>query len=157
MGIQTLKKRVINNVRRILYTFLLVICVLVMTSCEVGSNKETAAVEDTIRGYVAAFNDEDFDKCLTYFTDYEDREDALAFLSFMRDLSGPLELKKIGDTTIVPVAVPGDRRTATASVTFSLAGEDNTDLMQLKEVEGYWKIVWEHASTPVATPPPAIQ
>jgi len=65
----------------------------------------------------------------------------------MRGLSGELVLKEIKDIEIHPVAVPRGSRTATASVTFTFIDEDGTDQMQLKEVDGSWKIVWEQAQT----------
>lgn len=116
---------------------------LSIVSCGGGKADDTAVIEDTIGGYVTTYNDEDFIQCLTYFTDYEDKEDALAFLSFMRSLSGKLELKKIEDIAISPPAVPGSGQTATASVTFTITGEESTDQMQLKKVDGLWKIIWE--------------
>jgi hypothetical protein len=126
------------------------------------SKDEAATIEDTIRGYVVTFNAENFDKCLTYFTDYEDKEDALVFLSFIRSLSGPLELLEIKDIVIFPPAVPGSSHTATATVTFTITGEESTDQIQLKKVNDQWKIVWEQeqegtTEEPAATPPPAIR
>lgn len=134
------------NMRRLGLYLLLALTLLLVASCEREVTDE-AAIENTIRGYVETFNAEDFDKCLTYFTDYEDKEDALAFLSFTRSLSGPLELREVKDITIVPVAVPGGSRTATATVTFTMLGEESTDLMQLKEVDGLWKIIWEQGGS----------
>ena len=94
--------------KRILLVCLLVVGLLLMASCGGGYSREATdatAIEDTIRGYFTTFNAEDFDKCLTYFTDYEDKEDALAFLSFIRSLSVPLELREIKDIAIFPPAV----------------------------------------------------
>jgi ketosteroid isomerase-like protein len=119
-------------------------------------------IEDTIRGYIAAYNAEDFTTCLTYFTDYGDEEDALAFLSFIRNLSGPLELREIKDITIFPPLappavyppnVPRIGQTATATVVFTIGGVEGTDQLQLKEVNDKWKIVWEQE---IVTEKPAI-
>jgi hypothetical protein len=51
---------------------------LAMASCGGGSSREATAIEDTIRGYLTTFNAGDFTQCLTYFTGYEDEDDALA-------------------------------------------------------------------------------
>jgi len=131
--------------KRIILVCLLVAGLLLAASCRGGSNGEATAsmvIEDTIRGYVTTFNAEDFDKCLTYFTDYGDEEDALAFLSYMKGISGSLELQEIKDIGIVPVAVPGGSRTATATIIFTISGKEGTDQIRLKEVDGDWKIIW---------------
>ena len=123
-----------------------------MVSCGGGTTKDVTAIEETIRGYVTTFNAEDFDKCLTYFTDYEDKEDALAFLSYMRNLSGPLELREVKDIAIFPPAVPGSSQTATAAVSFTtIMGEEGTDQIGLKKVDSKWKIVWDKATTTKGT------
>jgi hypothetical protein len=148
--------------KRFLFLGWLIAGLLLTASCG-GDSKESSdesAIEDIIKEYVAMYNDEDFDNYLNCFTGYEDKEDALAFLSFTRSFSGELELKEIKDITIVPVAVPGGNRTATASVTFIMSGEEGTDLMQLEEVDSSWKITWEqegNTGEPAATPPPATR
>ena len=108
-----------------------------------GADGDEKDIENTIRGYITTFNDRDYDECLNYFTSYEDEEDALAYLSYMRDLSGELELREVKDIAIVPTSVPGSGPTATATVVFTVAGEEGTDQMQLTQVDGQWKIVWE--------------
>ena len=60
-----------------------------MASCGEETNGQARAIETTITGYVTTHNEGDFAQCLSYFTDYEDEDDALAFMSFMRSLSGP--------------------------------------------------------------------
>jgi uncharacterized protein YcfL len=126
----------------------MVLAALLSVSCSSGEeNGDSAAIEDTIRGYVNTYNSEDFVQCLTYFTGYDDEEDALAFLSYMRNLSGEMELKKVKD---VSVSTP---TTATATVMFTMLGEDSTDQMQIRKVGGQWKILWEEES-PFPTPTP---
>ena len=131
----------------------LVICMLLIGLLRVAGYRgwptsEAAAIEDTIRGYVTTFNAEDFDKCLTYFADYGDKEDALAFLSFIRSLSGPLELREIKDIAIFPPDQPGNSQTATATVIFIITGEEGIDQIRLKEINGKWKIIWEQQGAP---------
>jgi len=64
--------------RRRLLVCMMVVGLLAMASCGGGSSREATAIEDTIRGYLAAYNAEEFGTCLTYFTGYEDEDDALA-------------------------------------------------------------------------------
>jgi len=130
------------KLKRLLLAVLLLVTLLIGCGRD-ASTREAAAIEDTIKGYVTTFNAEDFDKCLTYFTDYGDEEDALAFLSFIRSLSGPLELREIRDTAIFPPAVPGSGQTATATVTAAILGEESTDYIRLKKIDDHWKIIWE--------------
>ena len=126
----------------------MVLAALFSVSCSSGEeNGDSAAIEGTIRGYVNTYNAEDFVQCLTYFTGYDDEEDARAFLSYMRNLSGEMELKKVKD---VSVSTP---TTATATVMFTMLGENSTDQMHMMKVGGEWKIVWEEES-PAPTPTP---
>ena len=97
---------------------------------------EHSAIEDTIRGYVETYNAQDYAQCLTYFTDYGDEADAVGALEFFRSLSGELEYRQIKD-----IAISG--QIATATVVFVIGGEEATDQMQLKKVNGKWKIIWK--------------
>jgi hypothetical protein len=124
-----------------------ILLVAVCAGCGGGnSNPEAAAIEETIRGYVRTYNAGDFAQCLTHFTGYADEKDALAFLSFMRNLSGELELQQVKDMAIVPPAVPGSGPTATVTVVFKIAGEESTDQIELRQVDGQWKVVWAEES-----------
>ena len=126
---------------------MLVAALLPVAACNGGgSNSSAAAIEDTIRGYVTTYNAADFAQCLTYFTDYGDESDALGALAFFRSLSGELEYRKIKD-----IAITG--QTATVSVVFVIEGEEGTDQMSLKKVNGKWKILWEQSELP---PPETI-
>ena len=126
---------------------LIVVCLLMAVlsaSCGGGGgdgdgnwDSEVAAIEDTIRGYVETYNAQDYPQCLTYFTEYGDEGDALAALAFLRGLSGELEYREIKDITI------SGTNTATVMVVFVIGGEEGSDELQLKKVEGDWKIVWE--------------
>jgi hypothetical protein len=120
--------------KRVLLIFILVLGLSTACGGE-SANGERVAIEDTIRGYVTTWNAQDFAQCLTYFTGYGDEEEALAALSYMRGLSGELELREIGDIAIT-------NQTATATVVFTISGEEGTDELQLKKVDGHWKIVW---------------
>jgi len=121
--------------KRVLLIFTLVLGL--STACGgKATGSEHAAIEDTIRGYVETYNARDYAQCLTYFTDYGDEGDALGALAFFRGLSGELEYRKIKD-----IAITG--QTATVSVVFVIGGEEGTDQMPLKKVNGKWKIIWE--------------
>ena len=126
--------------KRILVVCMLVVWLLLMASCGDGTSRAATAataIEDTIRGYVTTFNAGDFTQCLTYFTDHGDEGDALAFLSYMRSLSGPLELRETKD---IACATP---QIAIATVVFTIVGEESTDQIRLKKVDAKWKIIWE--------------
>ncbi len=123
--------------------FLIVLCIvavlLPVAACgkgDTGAKGDAAAIEDTLKGYVTTYNAGNFAKCLTYFTDYGDEDDALALLSFLRSMSGKLVLKEVRHISI-------SDQTATATVVFTIGGEEGTDQMQLRKVQGKWKIVWE--------------
>lgn len=124
-----------------LYLFLAL--ALLLVACCGQETTDEAVIEDTIRGYVETFNAGDFTQCLSYFTGYGDEEDALAFLAYIRGLSGPLELREVKDIAIFPVAVPGGSPTATVTVIFTITGEESTDQIRLEKIDDHWKIVWE--------------
>ena len=124
--------------QRILSVLVVVLAVLLavgtLVACGEGVNDERA-IEDTIEGYVETYNSQDFVQCLTYFSDYGNEADALAFLAYMRSISGELELVEVKDILI-------SYTTASATVVFIIAGEESTDQMQLRHVNSKWKIVW---------------
>jgi len=124
--------------QRILSVLVVVLAVLLavgtLVACGEGVNDERA-IEDTIEGYVETYNSQDFVQCLTYFSDYGNEADALAFLAYMRSISGELELVEVKDILI-------SYTTASATVVFIIAGEESTDQMQLRQVNSKWKIVW---------------
>ena len=97
---------------------------------------DRAAIGDTIKGYISSYNASNFEECITYFTDYGDKEDAISELTFFRSLSGELGYRKVKDIVI-------SGQTATVSVVFTIGGEEGTDMMQLRKVDGKWKIIWE--------------
>jgi hypothetical protein len=141
----------IKSILGLTLAFAIVLTALFCASCSSGEDSgESAAIESTIRGYVTTFNTGDFTQCLTYFTGYDNEEDALVFLSYMRNLSGEMDLKKVHD---VSISTP---TTATATVIFTMLGEEGTDQMQMKKIGNQWKILWEEESqVPTPTPEPA--
>ena len=138
----------VKSVLGLTFAFAMVLAALSCGSCSCGEESgESAAIEGTIRGYFTTFNAGDFTQCLTYFTGYEDEEDARAFLSYIRNLSGEVELHEVKDVSI------SSPTTATATVIATMLGEEGTDQMQMRKVNGEWKIMWEE-ETPVPTPTP---
>jgi len=109
-------------------------------ACSGGSNAnpDKAAIEQVIRGYVSSYNASNFEETLTYFTGFSDSQDALAYLAYLREQSGPLELVNFDPDSI---SVIGD--TARVPVDFIIMGEQGSQWLNLsKEVDG-WKILWE--------------
>lgn len=140
----------VKSVLVLVFAFTMVLAALLSASCSCGEESgDSAAIEGTIRGYITTFNAGDFNQCLTYFTGYDDEEDALAFLSYMRNLSGEMEMKKVQDVSI------SSPTTATATVIFTMLGEEGTDQMQMRKVDSEWKILWEEeGQVPTPTPEP---
>ena len=124
--------------QKILSVLVVVLAVLLavgtLVACGEGVNDERA-IEDTIEGYVETYNSQDFVQCLTYFSDYGNEADALAFLAYMRSISSELELVEVKDILV-------SYTTASATVVFIISGEESTDQMQLRQVNSKWKIVW---------------
>lgn len=120
----------------------------VLVACG-GDAADRAAIEDTIRGYIASYNASNFDETLTYFTGYDDGQDALSFLAFVRPLSGELTLVDFDREAIafVAPAVPGGA-TAKVPVEFIIQGDRGSQMLNLKKEEGKWKILWEQESLP---------
>ena len=125
--------------KRFLIVLAMLAVLLSVAACSSGGTGDTEAIKDTIEGYVTAYNAGDFAKCLTYFTDFGEEDDALAFLSSLRDMSGELTLQEVKD-----ISVSGQM--ATAKVVFTVGSEQGTDEMQLKKVQGQWRILWEQES-----------
>jgi hypothetical protein len=105
-------------------------------ACGGSANGDKWAIEQTIRGYFSTYNACNYEECLTYFTDYGDKEDALSQLAAFRGLSGELTLVRIGGITI-------ENSTATAEVIGTMHGQTDSQSMTLRREGGRWKILWE--------------
>lgn len=122
-------------------------------NCSSGEDNESAdraAVEATIKGYISSYNASDFEECITYFTDYSDEEEAKSALAYFRDLSGELFIRTMSadDPPMLAINIL-EIDESIASVEIELAayaGSDQSigsDEVDLKKVNGQWKISWE--------------
>ena len=99
--------------------------------------QDKEAIGEVIRNYVSSYNAESFEETLSYFTGYADRQDALAYLAFLRSQSGNLTLVNFDRDSI---SVTGN--TAKVPVEFIILGEQGSQWLNLKK-ENSWKILWE--------------
>ena len=115
--------------------------VLLLGAFVVGCAKsDEQAVEDSIRGMIAAYNAEDYDKCMTYLDGVTDGEEAeiKAGLAMVHGFIGEITIDKIENVTV-------NGSTATAKVTFKMGEETDTSEMTLTKVDGKWKMGVEDA------------
>jgi ketosteroid isomerase-like protein len=120
----------------------LLLCVLLLV---VGSmlgvacaKSDSAQIEDVVNDFAAAWNAEDFDKCLTYLdlgtmSGYEDL--VKASMAAEREASGKMTVEKVENIEI-------EDSTATADVTSKSASDSSstTDAMSFKKIDDEWKI-----------------
>jgi hypothetical protein len=118
---------------------------VLLVACGGGGNRDAdrAAIEDTIRGYVESFNASDFDRTLSYFTGFGDREDALAYLGVLREQSGELAIVNFDRAAIAFVSPTPSGATAKVPVDFVIQGQVGSQMLELKEEDTGWKILWE--------------
>jgi hypothetical protein len=104
-------------------------------ACSNGS--DTDDIEDVVNSFYDAYNDEDYDECLTYLTDYGDADQAKALLAMGVEYGGEITLESIEDIEITD-------STATATVTTKMANSDESDVEEVSfKKNGSWKIVWD--------------
>jgi len=109
------------------------ICVLVAAlgaACEDGGGD----VENTMKDWLVAYNAGDYEKCLTYMTDYGNHDTAISALEYMKGSLGDLTLINVGDVKI---------QDSTATATFTLkdgSGEEGPETIQFKKENGSWKM-----------------
>jgi hypothetical protein len=122
------------SVKKIL---LIGVLVLVLGAFVVGcaTKSDEAAVEDSIRGLISAYNAEDYDKCMTYLKGITDEtEDTVkAALAMAHGFVGDINVDKVENVTV-------NGSTATARVTFRMGDETDTSEMTLTKVDGKWKM-----------------
>lgn len=112
---------------------------MVLAGC--GQSEEDA-VKDSINGFVAAYNNADYDKCADYLEGVDDsnREEALSTLGLAKAIVQTIEVQSIQNVSI-------EESTATAEVTAKatmgalLAGQsaEQTVSMSLTKSDGKWK------------------
>lgn len=142
--------------KRIAVICLLVILMIVPlmgVSCDSGGDDsaDRADIEDTIIAYYDAYNASDFDKCITYLTDYDDEEDTKAALAFFRELSGELYIRVMSSEGMLHINIlEVDKSTAWVEIGFASHPGGSTQSSSgeghLKKVDGQWKLIWEMES-----------
>jgi hypothetical protein len=122
---------------------LLVLAVLLLGMAVVfvgcGAKSDSAAVEDTIRGFVSAYNAGDYEKCLNYY-DGLSGEERSAMLSGMEQSGG-----SSGEITIESIdnIIISDSK-ATASIKMTWTGDTaETSQISLVKNDGKWKLSTE--------------
>lgn len=121
------------------YLFLVVLTtLLLLVSCtqSVASDKE--AIEQVIVGYVSSYNANNFGETINYLTGYNDRDDAIAYLAFLKSMSGNITIVNFDKDAI---AVTGN--TAKVPVDFIIQEEVSFQWINLVKEQGYWRILWE--------------
>ena len=116
----------------LLISAVLVVLAMIFVGC---AKSESAAVEDSITGFVSAYNTQDYDQCLTYLlgiTD-ENKDTIKTALVAYHGFAGDFEVTKIENITV-------DESTATATVTFTIKGQAQTKVMTLNKVDDSWKM-----------------
>ena len=110
--------------------------VLLLGAFVVGCAKsDEQAVEDTITDMFAAYNAEDYDKCLTYVQGVTDgtRDMIKTQLNVAHGLTGDINIDKIENVTV-------NDSSATAKVTFKVQDQTQSVNMTLAKVDGKWKL-----------------
>jgi hypothetical protein len=117
--------------RKLVLAIALLVAIPVML---VGCAKsEVPAVKDSINGFAAAFNDGDSETCTTYLLGITDLTKPGVVLALQTGHLG-------GDVTIDSIEnVKIDGSSATASVTFTFMGTEQTKTLTLTKVDGTWK------------------
>jgi len=124
----------------LLLSVVLVTFGILVLGCAAEAQSDTAAVEDAITGVFAAYNADNYDKCLNYLvgiTD-ENRETIKAGLAMAHSFTGDITVDKIEDVTI-------NGSTATAMVSATIQNQTQTQEMTLNKVGNHWKMAGEEA------------
>jgi hypothetical protein len=122
----------------VIIPLMLLLLTLLFVSCGGNTSQDKVAIEQVIRGYVSSYNASNFEDTLACFTGYDDYQDALAYLVFLRSLSGEITLVNFDAASI---SVTGN--TARVPVDFIIMNELSSQWINLEKVNGNWKILWE--------------
>ena len=115
----------------VLVIALLLVIPVMLVGC---AESKSAGVKSSINGFVAAYNDKDYDKCTDYLLGITDAtKDAMkAGLGMARDVSGEIEVTSVEDITV-------DGDSATAKVTVKVLGQTQTNTVSFTKADGKWK------------------
>ena len=124
----------------LLASIVLVTLGIMSLGCAAEAQSDAAAVEDAITGIFAAYNADNYDKCLNYLvgvTD-ENRDTIKAGLAMAHGFTGDITVNKIENVTV-------NGTTATATVTMTMQEQTQTTTMTLNKVGNHWKMAGEEA------------
>jgi hypothetical protein len=115
----------------VLIIALLLAIPMVLVGC---AKSDSAAIKDSINGFAAAYNAEDFDKCTDYLVGITDAtKDAVkGSLQLGHQLGGDITVDSIEDISV-------DGSSATAKVTVTVMGQSFTNVVNLNKVDGKWQ------------------
>jgi hypothetical protein len=115
----------------VLVLALLVAIPVMLVGC---SKSNSASIKDSINGFTAAYNAEDFDKCTDYLVGITDAtKDAVKeSLRLGHQLGGDITVDNIEDISV-------DGSSATAKVTVTVMGQSFTNVVNLNKVDGKWQ------------------
>ena len=115
----------------VLVIALLLVIPVMLVGC---AESKSAGVKSSINGFVAAYNDKDYDKCTEYLLGITDatKETVKLGLGMAREASGEIEV-----TSIETPSIDGD--SATAKVTVKVMGQSQTNTVSFTKADGKWK------------------
>jgi PKD repeat protein len=112
---------------------LMLLPALAMNCGNGNGNGDTAAIKSVIRDMWDAFNEGDYARCLSYSTNYGDADEQISEMTAIKIFTGNGTVKRIDNINI-------SGSTATASVTLQVAGQTDTEEVELVKTDGGWKI-----------------
>ena len=115
----------------VLIIALLLAIPMVLVGC---AKSDSAAIKDSINGFTAAYNAEDFDKCTDYLVGITDATKGAVkeSLRLGHQLGGDITVDNIEDISV-------DGSSATAKVTVTVMGQSFTKVVNLNKVDGKWQ------------------
>jgi len=97
-----------------------------------GNSGDSGAIKNVIRDMWNAFNEGNYEQCLTYCTNYGDADEEIAEMTAMKAFTGNVTVESIEIINI-------GGSTAVAYVTLQIADQTDTDVVKLDKIDGSWK------------------
>jgi hypothetical protein len=130
-------------IKRVLVVSLLLLSVLpLLVGCQKGESDttkiEATLIEAALKESIAAYNESDFEKCLTYVADLseEKKTKLMGLLPGLRTTTGQVTLVKTENIDI-------GGSIAKADVTGTAQGETLTVTVRFMKQDGIWKVITE--------------